>query len=59
MDKFEPQGRDPEQESHEGCLIGQLGAEGCRARAYCELAVVEFRAYRGPCLADESNLICL
>jgi hypothetical protein len=44
MDKFEPLGRDPEHESDEGCLIWQLGAEGCRARAYRELAVVEFRA---------------
>jgi hypothetical protein len=48
MDKFEPQGRDPDHESDEGCLIWQLGAEGCRARATVTSLVVNSVRSAGP-----------
>ncbi len=44
VEDFKPEAGDPEYEPAEGCLIWQLGAKGCRARARGDLAVVEFRA---------------
>jgi hypothetical protein len=59
VDHFKPEADDPLHEPGKGCLIWQLGAKGCGARADGDLAVVEFRAQRGTCLAPESDLICL
>jgi len=42
--QFKPEAGDPLQEPGKGCLIGQLGAKGGRARADGDLAVVEFCA---------------
>jgi hypothetical protein len=57
VDQFESKAGDPLQKSLEGALIWQVGSQGCRARAHADLAVVEFRAQHGTCLANESNLI--
>jgi hypothetical protein len=59
VDHFKPEAGDALHEPGEGCRIWQLGAKGCRARAYGDLAVVEFRAQRGARLAGEGDLICL
>ncbi len=58
LDQFEPEAGDPQHEPGEGGLVRQFGAEGCAARAYGDLAVVEFRAQCGACPARESDLIC-
>jgi hypothetical protein len=57
--QFKPEASDPLQEPGEGCLIGQFGAKGGRARAYGDLTVVEFRAYCGARLAPERYLVRL
>jgi hypothetical protein len=59
VDDFKPEAGDPLHEPGKGCLIWQLGAEGCGAWAYGDLAVVEFRAQRGTRLAAERDLVCL
>ena len=59
VDDLEPEAGDPLHEPGEGCLIWQLGAKGCRARAYGDRAVVKFCAERGARLANESDLIRL
>jgi len=41
-DQYEPQADDALQETAEGGLVGQLGVQGCRARACGDFAVVEF-----------------
>ena len=52
MDDLEPQARDPLHLSDEGCRIREFGAEGGRALADDDLAVVEFLAqHRTPCPA--------
>ena len=56
-DNFEVQAGDPQHEPGQGCLVWQFGAKGCRTWANGYLAVVEFRAQRGACLAAESDLI--
>jgi hypothetical protein len=58
-DYFEVEADDPLHKPGQGCLIWQLGAKDCRAWANGDLAVVEFRAQRGTCLAPESDLIRL
>jgi hypothetical protein len=58
-DYFEVEAGDPLHKPGQGCLIWQLGAKGCRNWADGDLAVVEFRAQRGTCLAAESDLIRL
>jgi hypothetical protein len=57
MDQFEPQAGDPLHEPGEGCLIGQLGAQGGDAQAYIDLAVVEFRAQCRARFTRESDLV--
>ena len=59
VDNFEPQGGDPLHEAGEGGRIWEFGAKGCRARAYCDLAVVEFCAQYSARLASEGDLISL
>jgi len=59
VDQFKPEAGDPLHEPGQGGLIWQLGAKGCRARAYGDLAVVEFCAYGGARLTGESDLVCL
>ena len=59
VDDFQPEAGDPLYQPGQGSLIGQLGAEGCRAWAGADLAVVECRAQRGACLARKSDLIRL
>ena len=59
VDYFKVEAGDSLHEPGESCLIWQFGAKGCLARAYGDLAVVEFRAQRRTCLAPESDLICL
>lgn len=54
---FQPETDDPLHESPQGRLIRQLGAQGCRVRAYGHLAVVEFGTYGGACLTRESDVI--
>jgi len=44
VDDLEPEAGDPQDQSGQGCLVRQLGAEGGRARTDGDLAVVEFRA---------------
>jgi hypothetical protein len=58
-DNFEVEAGDPQHKPGQGCLVRQLGAKGCRIWASRYLAVVEFRAQRGTCLAAESDLIRL
>jgi hypothetical protein len=41
------------QEPGERCLIGQFGAESCPTQTHGNVAVVEFCAQRGACLARE------
>ncbi len=59
VDDLKPEAGDPQYESGQGCLVGQLSAEGCCARAYGDLAIIEFRAQCGACLTGERDLICL
>lgn len=59
VDDFKPEAGDPLHQPGKGCLIWQLGAKGCGARAYGDLAVVEFRAQRGTRLAAERDLVGL
>lgn len=59
MDNFEPQRGDPLHEAGEGGGIWEFGAKGCRAWAYCDLAVVEFCAQYSARLASEGDLISL
>jgi hypothetical protein len=59
IDQLEAEAGDPLHEPVKGFLIGYLGAQGCRIRAYRDLAVIEFRAQRGAGLTYESDLICL
>jgi hypothetical protein len=59
MDDFEPQGGDPLHKSGERGGIWEFGAEGRRGGANGDLAVVEFCAQYGACLAGESDLILL
>ena len=58
-DYFEIEAGDPLHKPGQGCLIWQLGAKGCRARADGDLAVVEFRAQGAACLTRESDLVRL
>jgi hypothetical protein len=58
-DYFEVEAGDPLHKPGQGCLIWQIGAKGCRTWANGDIAVVEFRAQRGACLAAESDLIRL
>jgi hypothetical protein len=44
VNNVEPKIGDPLHEPGEGRLVWQLGAQGCRSRAYGDLAVVEFFA---------------
>jgi hypothetical protein len=57
MDDFEPQGGNPLHEPGQGGGIWEFGAEGRGGGAYGDLAVVEFCAQHGACLAGESDLI--
>jgi hypothetical protein len=57
IDQLESQAGDPLQKSVEGALIWQLGSQRRGARAHADLAVVEFRAQHGTCLAHESDLV--
>jgi hypothetical protein len=59
LDDFEPEAGDPLHKPGEGCRVWQLRAKGGGARADGDLAVVEFRAQRGACLAGEGDLIRL
>ena len=59
VDYFELEAGDPLHEPGQGCLVGQVGAKGCGAWADGDLAVVEFGAQRGTCLAGEGDLVCL
>ena len=57
IDQLESQAGDPPQKSVEGTLIWQLGSQRRGARAHADVAVVEFRAQHGTCLARESDLV--
>jgi hypothetical protein len=59
VDDFQPQAGDPLHEPGQGGLIRQLGAKGRHIRADGDLAVIEFRAQRGACLAREGDLVGL
>jgi hypothetical protein len=59
VDDFQPQAGDPVDQPGQGPLIWQFGAEGGRARADADFAVIEFGAQCGTCLAREGDLVCL
>jgi hypothetical protein len=59
VDYLKPEAGDPQYEPGQGCLVGQFGAKGCCARAYDDLAIIEFRAQCGAGLTGERDLICL
>ncbi len=59
VDYLKPEAGDPQNESGQGCLVGQLGAKGCCAWAYGDLAIIEFRAQCGARLTGKRDLICL
>ena len=59
VDHPKPEAGDPQYEPGQGCLVGQLGAKGCYARAYGDLAIIEFRTQCGARLTGERDLICL
>jgi len=59
IDHFKPEAGDPLQQSGEGPLIGQLGAENRSTATYSDFAVVEFRAQRASRLSRERDLVCL
>ena len=59
VDNFEPQAGDPLHQPDEGRRIREFGAEGGRALANGDLAVVEFRAKHRTGLASERDLIRL
>jgi hypothetical protein len=56
---LEPEAGDPLHQPEKSGLIGQLGAKGCRARTYCDLAIVKFRAQCGARLSRKSDLVRL
>jgi hypothetical protein len=56
---LQPEAGDPLHQPQESSLIGQFGPKGCRARAYDDLAIVEFRAQCGARLSRESDLVRL
>jgi hypothetical protein len=57
VDHFKPEADDALHDSPKGSLIWQFGAEGRRARAYDDLAVVEFCAQCRTGLARESYFV--
>jgi hypothetical protein len=59
VDHPKPEAGDPQYEPGQGCLVGQLGAKGCYARAYGDLTIIEFRTQCGARLTGERDLICL
>ena len=59
VDYLKPEAGDPQYEPGQGCLVGQFGAKGRCARAYGDLAIIEFRAQCGARLTGERDLICL
>ncbi len=59
VDYLKPEAGDPQYESGQGCLVGQLGAKGCGAGAYGDLAIIEFRAQCGARLTGERDFIGL
>lgn len=59
VDDFKSKTGDSLDKSREGCLVGQFGAEGGRARPLSDVAVVELCAQRSVCLAVEGDLICV
>jgi hypothetical protein len=59
VDYLEPEAGDPQYEPGQGRLVGQLSAKGCCARAYGDLAIIEFRAQCGTRVTGERDLICL
>ena len=59
LDYPEPEAGNPHYQPGQGRLVGQLGAKGCYARAYGDLAVIEFCAQGGTRLAGKRDLICL
>ncbi len=59
VDHPKPEAGDPQYEPGQGCLVGQFGAKGCYARAYGDLAIIEFRTQCGARLTGERDFICL
>jgi hypothetical protein len=59
VDHFKPESDDPLHDSPKGSLIWQFGAKGRRARAYDDIAVVEFCAQCRTGLTCESDLVRL
>jgi hypothetical protein len=59
VDHFKPQPDDPLHDSPKGSLIWQFGAKGRRARAYDDIAVLEFGGQCRTGLTCESDLVRL